>query len=98
MTLGRDVWAAYFRMEALEQLARISTITRTLGNAARLSADEIARLEAIRGVYGSSASDEPCYNCGWPRHVTEPPAGRELPDRAHIRELVRRALREERGG
>ena len=99
MTLGRDVWAAYFRMEALEQLARISAITRTLGNAARLSPDEIARLEAIRGVYGSTPPDEPCYACGAPRHrAAEPLARRDLPDRAHIRGLVTRALREERGG
>jgi L-fuculose-phosphate aldolase len=116
MALGRDVWSAAFRMEALEQLARISTITRVLGSAASLTPDEIARLEAIRGVYGAAQSDEPCYACGLPRPRPATPNGERavpahdaatgafeparmpVPDRAQIRELVRRALREERGG
>ncbi|HZL84042.1 MAG TPA: class II aldolase/adducin family protein [Candidatus Krumholzibacteria bacterium] len=79
MTLGRDVTAAYHRMEALEQLARISMLTHVLGGAHPLTAEEIARLEAIRGVYGGTPSDTPCYHCGWtPRAATKPehtPAG-----------------------
>lgn len=98
LTLGRDIWVAANRMEALEQLARISALTRLLGNAATLSSDEISRLEAIRGVYGNSHSEEPCYNCGWPRRsVPEAPGGSDS-DRELVRELVRRALRQERGG
>ena len=73
MTLGRDVTAAYHRMEALEQLARISMLTHVLGGAHRLTAEEIARLEAIRGVYGATPVNTPCYHCGWsPRTGTEP--------------------------
>jgi L-fuculose-phosphate aldolase len=64
MTLGRDVTGAYHRMEALEQLCRITTITRTLGSARALGAEEIAKLDAIRGVYGGTSSDAPCWHCG----------------------------------
>lgn len=75
MTLGRDVLAAYHRMEALEQLARISLLTQLLGGAQHLNADEIARLEAIRGVYGAAPANLPCYHCGWdPSRATRPHA------------------------
>jgi L-fuculose-phosphate aldolase len=65
MTLGRDVIAAYHRMEALEQLARITAVTQLIGGAQSLTPEEIARLEAIRGVYGGTSSNVPCYHCGW---------------------------------
>jgi L-fuculose-phosphate aldolase len=66
MTLGRDVLAAYHRMEALEQLCRITCITRLLGRAQSLGAEEMAQLDAIRGVYGAPTGDAPCYACGRP--------------------------------
>jgi len=65
MTFGRDVIAAYHRMEALEQLCRITFITRILGNARSLGAEEMAKLDAIRGVYGAPNDNVPCYHCGW---------------------------------
>jgi L-fuculose-phosphate aldolase len=65
MTFGRDVTGAYHRMEALEQLAHISALAQLVGEARSLSADEIARLEAIRGVYGSVDKNVPCLQCGW---------------------------------
>jgi len=87
MTLGRDVLAAYHRMEALEQLCHITCITRQLGNANLLDAAAMAKLDAIRGVYGSgSGPGEPCWHCGQPPRlrsevrgaawVDEPPAER----------------------
>jgi len=76
LTVGRDLIAAYHRMEALEQLAHITLLTRLLGNATPLNQDEMARLEAIRGVYGTSDSGTVCWNCG-PAGSHEP-----RPDRA----------------
>jgi L-fuculose-phosphate aldolase len=76
MTLGRDVLAAYHRMEALEQLCRITAVTRHLGSANLLGAEEMAKLEAIRGVYGPAPSNVPCYQCGWtpgPADAGSPP-------------------------
>jgi len=75
VTLGRDVIGAYHRMEALEQLARISLLTQMLGGAQRLSPEEIARLESIRGVYGGAPPNLPCYHCGWTPE--SPPAASE---------------------
>jgi L-fuculose-phosphate aldolase len=65
MTLGRDVLSAYHRMEALEQLARISALTQLIGEARTLTPEELARLEEIRSVYGSAPANVPCYQCGW---------------------------------
>jgi L-fuculose-phosphate aldolase len=77
MTFGRDVIAAFNRMEALEQLCRITFITRVLGNARTLDAGEMAKLDAIRGIYGAAADNVPCYQCGW-----KPEAGTVVPRRA----------------
>lgn len=81
MTLGRDVVAAYHRMEALEQLCRITFITRVLGSARQLGAEEMAKLDAIRGVYGTAAPNTPCYRCGW-----SPEAGVARPQSEATRE------------
>jgi len=64
LTLGRDLLEAYHRMEALEQLAHITTLTHMLGNATPLTPDEMARLEAIRDVYGKVDPGAVCWNCG----------------------------------
>lgn len=79
MTFGRDVTSAYHRMEALEQLARISTLAKLVGEARSLSPDEIERLERIRDVYDGADRNVPCFQCGWePRRVPSP-AARDAP-------------------
>ena len=78
VTLGRDLSSAYHRMEALEQLARISMLTQVLGGGQRLTPEEIARLEAIRGVYGGAPANLPCTHCGWsprPGTAVDAPSG-----------------------
>ncbi len=78
MTFGRDVTSAYHRMEALEQLARISALAELVGGARQLSGEEIARLEAVRDVYGRDDKNVPCLQCGWtPREIpgVETPEG-----------------------
>ena len=64
LTMGRDLVSAYHRMEALEQLAHITLLTRLLGSATPLNQDEMARLEAIRSVYGNADTTTVCWNCG----------------------------------
>lgn len=71
---GRDVLSAYHRMEALEQLCRISAIARQLGGARALNKTQLERLEAIRGVYGTHDPNAPCWNCGLPPHGRSPDA------------------------
>jgi L-fuculose-phosphate aldolase len=65
MTLGRDVIGAYHRMEALEQLCRISCIAHDLGGAKPLTHEQTSQLEAIRGVYGTPHANVPCFQCGF---------------------------------
>ena len=65
MTTGRDVVSAYHRMEALEQLCLVTYLARQLGGPQLLSAGEIAKLDAIRGVYGGVPRHVPCFQCGY---------------------------------
>ena len=74
VAVGRDVWSAYHRMEALEQLCRISSIARQLGGARALNKTQLEQLEAIRGVYGTHDPNAPCWNCGLPAPGANPGA------------------------
>lgn len=46
LTMGKDLWAAYNRLESLEHVARILFLARNLGELIPLSAQEVARLRA----------------------------------------------------
>lgn len=48
MTVGPDVMAAYYRMETLEAVAKITLVARTLGGESFLSQTEVQRLYSIR--------------------------------------------------
>lgn len=80
VALGRDVVSAYHRMEALEQLCRISAIARQLGGARALSKVQLEQLESIRGVYGTHDPSAPCWNCGLPPHGPHPRTAVPAPD------------------
>lgn len=49
LTVGRDVFHAWERMETLEQIARITLVARLLGREATLPDGEVARLLALVG-------------------------------------------------
>ena len=75
MTTGRDVVSAYHRMEALEQLCLVTYLARQLGGPQLLGAGEIAKLDAIRGVYGGVPRNVPCFQCGYaPEAAVKPNA------------------------
>ena len=67
LTLGADLFAAYYKMETIEQFATISFVARMLGGERLLSREEVLRLQGLRGSYGISA---PAPICADP-----PPAG-----------------------
>lgn len=48
VTVGSDIWQAYFRMETLEHFAHITLVTRILGRQSVLSEEEIGKLTALR--------------------------------------------------
>lgn len=52
VTMGRDLWDAYFKMERLEQFAAVLYLARQLGGARPLGAAEVEKLMAIRQTYG----------------------------------------------
>lgn len=82
LTVGRDLWAACHRMEALEQLAHITLLTRILGQATALTSEEMGRLDAIRGVYGTGDPEAVCWNCGTARRRLADPSTTEASPRA----------------
>jgi L-fuculose-phosphate aldolase len=60
LTLGADVFAAYYKMETIEHFAKISLVARMLGGERLLSRQEVARLEKLRGSYGIASPAPIC--------------------------------------
>jgi L-fuculose-phosphate aldolase len=62
VTVGADLWQAYYRMETLEHFAQITLVTRILGRQSILSEEEINKLTSL----GTSGKDSisPTSNCG----------------------------------
>jgi L-fuculose-phosphate aldolase len=90
LTVGADLYAAYYKMETIEHFAKISLVARQLGRENLLSRDEVNRLQGLRGTYGIKAPAPICAetvedaSC----QVVQAPAGtgsRLVPD------IVRRA-------
>ncbi len=60
LALGRDLFAAYYKMETIEHFARISLVARQLGREHLLSREEVRRLQDLRGRYGIAAPAPIC--------------------------------------
>jgi L-fuculose-phosphate aldolase len=60
LTLGGDLFAAYYKMETIEHFAKISLVARLLGGERLLSRQEVDRLQGLRGRYGISAPAPIC--------------------------------------
>ena len=52
LTLGADLFGAYYKMETIEHFAKISLVARMLGGERLLSRQEVERLQGLRGMYG----------------------------------------------
>src|SRR5262249_17761021 len=86
LTVGPDLFAAYYKMETIEHFAKISLVARLLGRENLISREEVKRLQALRGSYGILAPAPICAddateaeNC----QVVQAPAGdgeRLVPD------------------
>ena len=70
LTVGADLFAAYFKMETIEHFAKISLVARLLGRENVLSREEVMRLQQLRGAYGIAP---PAPICPDPV-VSEPPS------------------------
>jgi L-fuculose-phosphate aldolase len=60
LTLGADLFAAYYKMETIEHFAKISLVARLLGGERLLSRQEVDRLQGLRGAYGIAAPAPIC--------------------------------------
>jgi L-fuculose-phosphate aldolase len=60
VTCGRDVMAAYYKMETIEHFAKISLVARLLGREHLISRAEVDRLQGLRGMYGIAAPADIC--------------------------------------
>ena len=86
LTVGPDLFSAYYKMETIEHFAKISLVARLLGGENLISREEVKRLQALRGSYGIAAPAPICAddateaeNC----QVVQAPAGdgeRLIPD------------------
>jgi L-fuculose-phosphate aldolase len=60
LTLGGDLFAAYYKMETIEHFATISLVARLLGGERLLSRQEVDRLQGLRGMYGIASPAPIC--------------------------------------
>jgi L-fuculose-phosphate aldolase len=60
LTVGADLFAAYYKMETIEHFAKISLVARMLGRENLLSREEVLRLQGLRGTYGIQAPAPIC--------------------------------------
>jgi len=64
LTLGADLFSAYYKMETIEHFAKISLVARLLGNENVLTREEVTRLQELRGTYGIKAPAPICPDPG----------------------------------
>lgn len=60
LTVGSDLYSAYFKMETVEHFAKISLVARLLGRENLISREEVMRLQELRGTYGIAAPAPIC--------------------------------------
>jgi L-fuculose-phosphate aldolase len=66
LTVGADLFSAYYKMETIEHFAHISLVARLLGRENLIAREELARLQELRGTYGIAA---PAPICAEPAEV-----------------------------
>ncbi len=64
LTLGSDIYEAYFRMETVEHFADITLVARALGGESPLPQAEVQKLLRVREALGVSAPVGACVSCG----------------------------------
>jgi L-fuculose-phosphate aldolase len=62
LTVGADVFAAYYKMETIEHFAKISLTARLLGGERLISQEEVLRLQSLRGLYGIASPAPICLD------------------------------------
>src|SRR5687767_13579962 len=60
LTVGADLYSAYYKMETVEHFAKISLVARLLGRENLIAREEVERLQGLRGTYGIAAPAPIC--------------------------------------
>jgi len=60
LTVGADLFGAYYKMETVEHFAKISLVARMLGRENLIAREEVLRLQELRGTYGINAPAPIC--------------------------------------
>jgi L-fuculose-phosphate aldolase len=60
LTVGPDLFSAYYKMETIEHFAKISLVARLLGRENLITREEVERLQGLRGTYGIKAPAPIC--------------------------------------
>ena len=60
LTVGTDLFGAYYKMETIEHFAHISLVARLLGRENLISREEVTRLQGLRDTYGIKAPAPIC--------------------------------------
>ena len=60
LTVGSDLFSAYYKMETIEHFANISLVARLLGRENLIAREEVQRLQELRGTYGIQAPAPIC--------------------------------------
>ena len=60
LTVGADLFSAYYKMETIEHFAKISLVARLLGGENLLAREEVTKLQQLRGTYGIKAPAPIC--------------------------------------
>ena len=60
LTVGPDVYGAYYKMETVEHFAKISLVARLLGRENLIAREELLRLQELRDTYGIKAPAPIC--------------------------------------
>lgn len=64
ITVGKDVMAAYYKMESVEHFAVISLTAYQLGGMKPISEPNVRKLEDIRDQFGIKIGGSACVSCG----------------------------------
>ena len=60
LTVGPDLFAAYYKMETIEHFAKVSLVARLLGRENLITRQEVERLQELRSTYGIKAPAPIC--------------------------------------
>ena len=71
LTVGADLYSAYYKMETIEHFAKISLVARLLGRENLIAREEVERLQELRGTYGIKAPAPICADDAAPPSLAD---------------------------